>query len=253
MQVPHCLKAAVPAERLLNDRLKCFLLKSCGKRCLAAQQLVRQIEVEILRILRVVERMVNIRRSVIESRKHETNLRHRHHPVPLPVFEHLLCRGIGKCRLRKIDRADRALEVAEHGAGRIQHLDLIRRLPRNIIVVVQKKDQIVFAGRIAFDDLIIESIQKLLVLQLAFRQAVQKCLRPVLLLALHRKVHVDQIFSQRPGQGFAEDFKVLEHLLFLQTLEHLRERCNLLFLDTDVAACNAGEGILLHGQLFLDL
>ena len=197
--------------------------------------------------------MVDIRCSVIESREHETDLRHRHHPVPLPVFEHLLCRGIGERRLRKIDRADRALKIAEHGAGRIQHLDLIRRLPRNVVVVVQKKDQVVFTGRIAFDDLIVESIQKLLILQLAFRQAVQKCLRSVLLLALHRKVHVDQIFPQRPGKGLAEDFKVLEHLLFLQPLKHLRECCNLLFLGADITACNAGEGILLYRQLFLDL
>ena len=99
MKSLHRVKAAVLAKRFLDHCLESLFLKSCRQGQLAAQQLVRQVKVQVLRVFRIVECVMDICRSVVERREHEADLRHSDHPVSYPVVEGLLRRFIGKRRL----------------------------------------------------------------------------------------------------------------------------------------------------------
>ena len=145
------------------------------------------------------------------------------------------------------------MEVTEGRIRCVCHLDVVRGFSRYIIIVEKKQDEIILSCHVAVDHLVIKLIKKILILKFALCQAVEKLLCSALFLGLHREFHVDQVLPKASGQSLAEDFKIFEHLLFLKSLEHLREGCDLLLLRTYIAARDPGECVLPRGQLLFDL
>jgi F-type H+-transporting ATPase subunit b len=84
------------------------------------------------------------------------------------------------------------------------------------------------------------------------KEAQQQFLGAALLLGFQGKLQGVQILADGAGEGFSENFKILEHLLLGQSQERLPKLGLLIFLPVHIAAAYAGDGAVVLGEKFLD-
>ena len=122
----------------------------------------------------VKQRVVDIRRPVIERREQESQLRRCNH-LPRKAVELIVPREESQLRLLRLDRADGTDKVREHLVRGIC-IHLVVFVPMgNVIGIIGQKNQIVALLHVqGFDDLLIECLPQLPVLQRTCTQIHQK-------------------------------------------------------------------------------
>ena len=108
MNVSNCFIITVGAEGVFDDGLEGFFLGFCCQRKNTAKELVHKAGTQILRIFCVIEDIVDVRTSVIESREEKTDFRQFYDPIPDAVMETVRFSLIGKTGLGQFYRTDGA-------------------------------------------------------------------------------------------------------------------------------------------------
>ena len=193
---------------------------------------------------------MEIRAAVVERGEQKARVRGSHHPVPDAVAEAVFLCVVGQAGLGQIHRADADQDVFIDFVGGVLHLQSVPGAAGHIVGIVNYQDQIVAHKLIGIYNVLIELLQQFFVLQFAVPEAQQQFLGAALLLGFQGKLQGVQILAD--GEGFSENFKILEHLLLGQSQERLPKLGLLIFLPVHIAAAYAGDGAVVLGEKFLD-
>ena len=214
MDIPDHFIITVHSECIGDDRLERLFLITGSYRHSRSENIADKFFMDFLRLLRIVEDIMDIGCPVDKCREQETDIRNIHDPVTDTVLDQICLRIVAKTCLREFYRTDTAHDVLINLIRCIKHFCTVGRLSGDIIYSMDQDDVVVFGIIIVFNDLIVETFYQCIIGQFAFSQFHKKMLSSTLSFLLERKFHVHQIFSYCSGKGFAENFKVFEHFFF---------------------------------------
>ena len=118
---------------------------------------------------------------------------------------------------------------------------------------MDQDDVVVFPIYIALNDFFIKCIQKGIVRKAAVPQLQKPGLCAVRHLLIQGKFQVQKIFPKSSGQRFAENIKILEHLLFRKGEKRFLKLRADLFFCIYITPADPGDGAVFVCKLFSDL
>ena len=204
------------SQRILDDHLECLLLGVRGHRHLGAQELADHLRLEVFGFLRIIKYAVQICAPVIERREQKSLVRHIHDPVPDTVLNTVVLRVVAQSRLGQRYRTEAHEQIFIHLVGGVEHLQVIRRFPRDVVHGMDEDDIVILAVLICSDHFVIELFEEHIVLKLAISKFQKKLLRSSRHLRVQRELHIQHVFPHCAGQCFFENIKIFECFLLRQ-------------------------------------
>ncbi len=207
---------AVIAKGFFYQCIKGVALGCCGQWCGAAEDFFHHGGAEVFGVFCVVEEAVDVGAAVVELWEEEAPVGHFYQPVADAVFDVVgLCVVVQAC-LGEFDRADAAEDVVVDLIGGVEYFGSVGGFAWDVVDCVDEDDVVIFAVVVVFDDLVVEGFGEGVVGEFAFAEFHEEVLGSTFGFLVQGEFHVDEVFADGTGEGFAEDVEVFEGFFFGQ-------------------------------------